>query len=61
MDISSPRRHATDCLRRAQIAKTVDEKALLISMADAWLSLAHAEELCDGQAGKKEPTLDKPH
>ena len=38
------RRHATECLRLAQDAKTAEDKARLLQMAQAWRELAEKLE-----------------
>jgi hypothetical protein len=44
------RRHAAECLRLADRTKEPEAKAMLHSMADAWLQLAR--ELADREARK---------
>ena len=42
------RRHAAECLRLAQEAKTAEDRARLLQMAQAWNKLA--EKLADKKA-----------
>jgi hypothetical protein len=38
------RKHASSCLRRAQIARTSELRAKLLSLAEAWVNLATEAE-----------------
>ena len=39
-----PRQHAEDCLRRARGASALESKALLLQMAETWLTMAETTE-----------------
>ena len=39
------RKFATECARLAQEARTIEDKALLLSMAEVWIALADKAEM----------------
>jgi hypothetical protein len=54
MSDHGPRKHAEDCVDRANKAPSTLEKTLHLLMADAWMKLAHAGERrgADGQVAQ---------
>ena len=44
MSVERYRRHAEKCLEGAQKARAEQDKAMLLSMAEAWLELAQKHE-----------------
>jgi hypothetical protein len=48
MRSEGPRQHAEDCLRRAKGAHAPGAKALLLQMAETWLSMAEKSEKAIG-------------
>jgi hypothetical protein len=50
MRSEGPRQHAEDCLRRAKGAHAPGAKALLLQMAETWLTMAEKSEKASGPA-----------
>jgi hypothetical protein len=51
---------ARDCIRRALVATTKNDKAILLGMAEAWLRLAHIDANAEGRPSQQSAAVPNP-